>query len=50
MNLSGDNGDVIMSGWADDNPDDEGKEAAARNTESVSMRAGGSGGVLAVSE
>ena len=28
VNLSGDNGNVIMSGWVDDNPDDEGREAA----------------------
>jgi hypothetical protein len=26
--MSGVNGNVIMSGWGDDNPDDEGREAA----------------------
>jgi hypothetical protein len=44
VNLSGVNGKVIMSGCGDDNPDDEGREAAGSNTEIVSRRADGSGG------
>src|SRR6266436_5816067 len=42
--MSGVNGNVIMSGCGDDNPDDERREAARGNTESVSRRADGSGG------
>src|ERR1700751_3152188 len=38
VNLSGVNGNVIMSGCVDDNPDDEGSEAAGSNTESFSRR------------
>ena len=44
MNLSGDNGNVIMSGCEDDNPDDEGNEAVRNSTESVSRRADGTKG------
>ncbi len=39
MNLSGVNGNVTMSGCGDDDPDDEGREAAGSNTESVSRPA-----------
>jgi hypothetical protein len=39
VNLSGVNGNVTMSGCGDDDPDDEGREAAGSNTESVSRRA-----------
>src|SRR5262249_2722378 len=42
--MSGVNGKVIMSGWRDDNPDDERREAARSNTESVSRGADGGGG------
>ena len=42
--MSGVNGNVIMSGCGDDNPDDERREAARINTESVSRRADGGGG------
>jgi hypothetical protein len=42
--MSGVNGNVIMSGCRDDNPDDERREAARSNTESVSRGADGSGG------
>src|SRR5262245_56062958 len=42
--MSGVNGKVIMSGCGDDNPDDERREAARSNTESVSRRADGGGG------
>src|SRR5215831_9202617 len=31
VNLSGDNGNVTMSGWGNDHPDDEGREAAGSN-------------------
>src|SRR5262245_31108291 len=34
--MSGVNGNVIMSGCRDDNPDDEGRETARDNTKSVS--------------
>jgi hypothetical protein len=34
--MSGVNGNVIMSGYRDENPDDEGREAARDNTKSVS--------------
>src|SRR5262249_61382366 len=42
--MSGVNGNVIMSGCGDDNPDNEGREEARDNTESVSRGADGSGG------
>src|SRR5215831_14701246 len=42
--MSGVNGNVIMSGCGDDNPDDEGREAARDNTKSVSRRADSGGG------
>src|SRR5262245_34496661 len=42
--MSGVNGNVIMSGCRDDNPDDEGREAARDNTKSVSRRADSGGG------
>jgi hypothetical protein len=50
--MSGVNGQVIMSGCGDDNPDDERREAARSNTESVSRGADGGGGgvVIGVSE
>src|SRR5215510_9744861 len=50
--MSGVNGNVIMSGCRDDNPDDERREAARDNTKSVSWGADGSGGwmVIGVSE
>src|ERR1043166_1717205 len=38
VNLSGVNGNVIMSGCVDDNPDDEGREEAGSNTESFPRR------------
>src|SRR5678815_770534 len=41
--MSGVNGNVIMSGCGDDNPDDERREAARDNTKSVSRRADGGG-------
>ena len=34
--MSGVNGNVIMSGYRDDNPDDERREAARDNTKNVS--------------
>jgi hypothetical protein len=34
--MSGVNGNVIMSGYRDENPDDEGREAVRDNTKSVS--------------
>jgi hypothetical protein len=34
--MSGVNGNVIMSGYGNENPDDEGREAARDNTKSVS--------------
>jgi hypothetical protein len=36
--MSGVNGNEIMSGYGDENPDDEGREAARDNTKSVSRR------------
>ena len=36
VNLSGSNSNVIMSGWKDDNPDDERRETTRRNSTSVS--------------
>jgi hypothetical protein len=42
--MSGVNGNVIMSGWGDDNPDDERRETARDNTKSVSRRADSGGG------
>src|SRR5262249_15860057 len=42
--MSGVNGNVIMSGCGDDNPDDEGREAGRDNTKSVSRRADSGGG------
>src|SRR5215475_3537901 len=42
--MSGVNGNVIMSGYGDDNPDDERREAARSNTKSVSRGADGGGG------
>src|SRR4030095_7364955 len=42
--MSGVNGQVIMSGYRDDNPDDERREAARGNTKSVSRGADGGGG------
>jgi hypothetical protein len=42
--MSGVNGNVIMSGCGDDNPDDERREAARGNTKSVSRGADGDGG------
>src|SRR5258707_13291348 len=39
MIMSGANGNVIMSGWGDDNPDNARREATRRNTTSVSKRA-----------
>jgi hypothetical protein len=41
VNLSGVNGNVIMSGWEDDNPDNERRAADKDNTESVSRRSDG---------
>jgi hypothetical protein len=37
--MTGVNGNVIMSGCGDDNPDDERGEAARDNTKSVTSRA-----------
>jgi hypothetical protein len=37
--MSGVNGNVIMSGWEDENPDDERREADSGNAKSVSRRA-----------
>jgi hypothetical protein len=34
--MSGVNSNVIMSGYGDENPDDEGREAVRDNTKSVS--------------
>src|SRR5262249_31314781 len=50
--MSGVNGNVIMSGWRDDNPDDERREAVRDNTKSVSRGADGgeAGMVIGVSE
>ena len=42
--MTGANGNVIMSGWGNDNPDDERGEAARGNTKSVSRGADGGGG------
>src|SRR5262249_24887151 len=42
--MSGVNGNVIMSGCRDDNPDDERREAARDNTKSVSRGTDGGGG------
>src|SRR5262249_44250205 len=42
--MSGVNGNVIMSGCRDDNPDDERREAARDNTKSVSRGADSGGG------
>jgi hypothetical protein len=39
VKVSGVNGDVIMSGWKDDNPDNERRETTGHNTTSVSKRA-----------
>jgi ATP-binding cassette subfamily F protein uup len=39
VTLSGVNGNVIMSGWRDDNPDNARREAIRRSTASVSKRA-----------
>jgi hypothetical protein len=36
VNLSGVNGNVIMSGWKDDKPDNARREAIRRNTASIS--------------
>ena len=44
VNLSGVNSNVIMSGCGDDNPDDEGREAARDHSKSVSRQADGSRG------
>src|SRR5712692_9176362 len=46
VNQSWVNGNVIMSGWGDDHPDDEGREADSGYTKSVSRGADdGRGGV-----
>jgi hypothetical protein len=37
--MSGVNGNVIMSGCGNENPDDEGREAARDNIKSVTSRA-----------
>jgi len=37
--MSGVNGNVIMSGWTDDNPDDERREAARVDTKSTAFTA-----------
>src|SRR5262249_23877189 len=42
--MSGVNGNVIMSGCRDDNPDDERREAAKSNTKSVSRGTDSGGG------
>src|SRR5262249_8106440 len=42
--MSGVNGNVIMSGCGDDNPDDERREAARSNTKSVSRGTDSGGG------
>jgi hypothetical protein len=42
--MSGVNGNVIMSGCGDDNPDDERRETASGYTKSVSRRADSGGG------
>jgi len=44
VNVTADNGNVNISGCGDDNPDDERREAARSNTESVSRGADGGGG------
>jgi hypothetical protein len=45
MTMSGVNSNVIMSGYGDENPDDEGREAVRGYTNSLSGRAdGGKGG------
>lgn len=44
--MSGVNGNVIMSGYGDDNPDDEGREAARDNTKSVSSRTNDGEGIV----
>jgi hypothetical protein len=50
--MSGVNSNVIMSGYGDENPDDERRETARDNTKSVSRRAdsGGAGMVIGVRE
>jgi hypothetical protein len=42
--MSGVNSNVIMSGYGDENPDDEGREAVRGYTNSLSGRADGGGG------
>src|SRR5215213_4613378 len=42
VNLSGVNGNETMSGWEDDNPDNERREADNDYTQSVSRRSDGS--------
>ena len=44
--MSGVNGNVIMSGYGDNNPDDEGREAARDYTKSVSRRANDGEGIV----
>ena len=44
--MSGVNGNVIMSGYGDDNPDDEGREAVRDNTKSVSRRVNDGEGIV----
>ncbi len=44
--MSGVNGNVIMSGYGDENPDDEGREAVRDNTKSVSSRANDGEGIV----
>jgi hypothetical protein len=44
--MSGVNGNVIMSGYGDENPDDEGREAVRDNTKSVSRRVNDGEGIV----
>ena len=44
--MSGVNGNVIMSGYGDENPDDEGREAVRDNTKSVSGRVNDGEGII----
>jgi hypothetical protein len=44
--MSGVNSNVIMSGYGDENPDDEGREAVRDNTKSVSRRVNDGEGII----
>ena len=44
--MSGVNSNVIMSGYGDENPDDEAREAVRDNTKSVSRRVNDGEGIV----